>query len=169
MGKAADSTLIQSRMLNSGKGPAVHSLRAQIDRRKYSEYMKHALEKCEGLDLKQAEIVDLVRTDDGRWRLTTHLDAVYLADAVIISTGTFLNGKIYVGDKSFSGGPDGMFPAVRLGEALKRLNIPLRRFKTGTPPRINALSIDYSELEAQPGDEKILPFSFETKKKLKTR
>ncbi|MGI6773084.1 MAG: tRNA uridine-5-carboxymethylaminomethyl(34) synthesis enzyme MnmG [Acutalibacteraceae bacterium] len=169
MGKAADSTLIQSRMLNSGKGPAVHSLRAQIDRRKYSEYMKHALEKCEGLDLKQAEIVDLVRTDDGRWRLTTHLDAVYLADAVIISTGTFLNGKIYVGDKSFSGGPDGMFPAVRLGEALKRLNIPLRRFKTGTPPRINALSIDYSELEAQPGDEKILPFSFETKKKLKNK
>jgi len=169
MGKAADSTLIQSRMLNSGKGPAVHSLRAQIDRRKYSEYMKHTLEKCKNLDLKQAEIVDLKRTKDGRWELTTHLDAIYLADAVIISTGTFLNGKIFVGDKSFSGGPDGMFPAVRLGEALKKLNIPLRRFKTGTPPRVNALSIDYSRLEAQPGDEKIVPFSFETRRQLKNK
>lgn len=169
MGKAADSTLIQSRMLNSGKGPAVHSLRAQIDRRKYSEYMKHTLEKCKNLDLKQAEIVDLKRTKDGRWELTTHLDAIYLADAVIISTGTFLNGKIFVGDKSFSGGPDGMFPAVRLGEALKKLNIPLRRFKTGTPPRVNALSMDYSRLEAQPGDEKIVPFSFETRRQLKNK
>ncbi|HPU67644.1 MAG TPA: tRNA uridine-5-carboxymethylaminomethyl(34) synthesis enzyme MnmG [Clostridiales bacterium] len=169
MGKAADSTLIQSRMLNSGKGPAVHSLRAQIDRRKYSEYMKHTLEKCKNLDLKQAEIVDLKRTKDGRWELTTHLDAIYLADAVIISTGTFLNGKIFVGDKSFSGGPDGMFPAVRLGEALKKLNIPLRRFKTGTPPRVNALSIDYSRLKAQPGDEKIVPFSFETRRQLKNK
>lgn len=169
MGKAADSTLIQSRMLNSGKGPAVHSLRAQIDRRKYSEYMKHTLEKCKNLDLKQAEIVDLKRTKDGRWELTTHLDAIHLADAVIISTGTFLNGKIFVGDKSFSGGPDGMFPAVRLGEALKKLNIPLRRFKTGTPPRVNALSIDYSRLEAQPGDEKIVPFSFETRRQLKNK
>ncbi len=169
MGKAADSTLIQSRMLNYGKCPAVHSLRAQIDRRKYSEYMKHTLEKCKNLDLKQAEIVDLKRTKDGRWELTTHLDAIYLADAVIISTGTFLNGKIFVGDKSFSGGPDGMFPAVRLGEALKKLNIPLRRFKTGTPPRVNALSIDYSRLEAQPGDEKIVPFSFETRRQLKNK
>lgn len=169
MGKAADKTLIQSRMLNRGKGPAVHSLRAQIDRRDYSSYMKNCLEAQEGLDLKQAEVVDIRQGDNSVWELKTRLDAIYRAKCVIISTGTFLSGRIYVGDKAFDGGPDGMFPAVDLSTSLKKLGLSLRRFKTGTPARVNKRSIDFSVLEAQDGDEKIVPFSLETKEKLENR
>ncbi len=161
MGKAADKNSIQTRMLNRGKGPAVHSLRAQIDRREYSKYMKHTLELQENLDMKQAEIVDLYKDGD-IFCLKTQLDAIYKAKAVILATGTFLGGKIYIGDVSFESGPDGMFAATRLSEALYKMNIPLRRFKTGTPSRINRRSVDFSELEVQEGDEQIVPFSYET-------
>lgn len=162
MGKAADKTLIQSRILNLGKGPAVHSLRAQIDRREYTQYMKHCLESQENLDLKQAEIVSLKRNEDGLWEFATQLGATYTAKCVVIATGTFLKGKIFVGDVSFESGPDGMFPANDLSQSLLDLDIPLRRFKTGTPPRVNRRSVDFSELEEQIGDEQITPFSFET-------
>ena len=162
MGKAADKTEIQSRMLNRGKGPAVHSLRAQIDRREYSKYMKHALEKQENLDVKQAEIVDLTRDDTGLWHLTTRLEAEYTAKCVVLATGTFLGGRVYIGDVSYESGPDGMFPATALSAALYKLQIPLRRFKTGTPARVNRRSIDFSVLEVQKGDEATVPFSFDT-------
>ena len=161
MGKAADANTLQSRMLNRGKGPAVHSLRAQIDRRRYSEYMKHVMELQDGLEIVQAEIVELTRTEDGRWQCLSRLEAVYTAACVILATGTFLGGRIYVGDVSYDGGPDGMFPATALAQSLKRLNIPLRRFKTGTPARVNRRSIDFSGLERQDGDEEIVPFSFD--------
>lgn len=162
MAKAADKNSIQIRMLNLGKGPAVHSLRAQIDRREYSKYMKHTLEKQENLDLKQAEIVDLVKKDDGLFYLTTRLEAVYSAKAVVLATGTFLGGRVYIGDVSYESGPDGMFPATSLSKALKKMDIPLRRFKTGTPSRVNRRSVDFSELEIQYGDERPVPFSFDT-------
>lgn len=162
MGKAADKTEIQSRMLNRGKGPAVHSLRAQIDRREYSKYMKHALEKQENLDVKQAEIVDLTRDDQGLWHLTTRLEAEYTAKCVVFATGTFLGGRVYIGDVSYESGPDGMFSATALSAALYKLEIPLRRFKTGTPARVNRRSIDFSVLEVQKGDEATVPFSFDT-------
>lgn len=165
MGKAADKNSIQIRMLNLGKGPAVHSLRAQIDRREYSKYMKHTLEKQDNLDLKQAEIVDLQKKDDGLFYLTTQLEAVYSAKAVVLATGTFLGGRVYIGDVSYESGPDGMFPATRLSEALKKMNIPIRRFKTGTPSRVNRRSVDFSELEVQYGDENPVPFSFDTDEK----
>lgn len=165
MGRAADKNSIQIRMLNLGKGPAVHSLRAQIDRREYSKYMKHTLEKQENLDLKQAEIVDLEKRDDGLFYLKTQLEAVYSSKAVVLATGTFLGGRVYIGDVSYESGPDGMFPANRLSEALKKLNIPLRRFKTGTPSRVNRRSVDFSELEVQYGDENPVPFSFDTDEK----
>lgn len=161
MGKIADKATLQSRMLNRGKGPAVHSLRAQVDRRMYGIYMKHSLEMQKNLELRQAEIVDLVKNGD-EWELTTQLGGVYSAKAVIIATGTFLGGRIYVGDVSYDSGPDGMFPATRLSEALKKLGLPLRRFKTGTPARVLRSSIDFSELEVQYGDEPIVPFSYET-------
>ncbi len=164
MGKAADKTQIQTRMLNRGKGPAVHSLRAQIDRREYSKYMKHVVELQENLDLKQAEIIDLKQTDDGLWQLKTKLEAIYTAKSVVLATGTFLGGKIYIGEVSYESGPDGMFPATELSNSLKRLGIPLRRFKTGTPSRVNRRSIDFSVLEKQEGDETETPFSFETEK-----
>ena len=163
MGKAADKYTLQNRMLNLGKGPAVHSLRAQIDRREYSKGMKHTLEKQENLDVRQAEIVDLSQQDDGTWRLVTKLEAVYVAKCVIIATGTFLGGRVYIGDVSYSSGPDGMFPANELSAALYKLNIPLRRFKTGTPSRVNRRSIDFSKTEVQEGDSTTVPFSFETK------
>lgn len=162
MGKAADKYTLQNRMLNLGKGPAVHSLRAQIDRREYSKGMKHTLEKQENLDVRQAEIVDLSQQDDGTWRLVTKLEAVYVAKCVIIATGTFLGGRVYIGDVSYSSGPDGMFPANELSAALYKLNIPLRRFKTGTPSRVNRRSIDFSKTEVQEGDSTTVPFSFET-------
>ncbi len=159
MGKAADKNLIQSRMLNLGKGPAVHSLRAQIDRKDYSRYMKHVLETTENLELKQAEIVDLYRENEG-WIVKTKLEALFRAKCVIIATGTFLSGKVYVGDVSYESGPDGMFPATELGKALKKLGIPTRRFKTGTPSRVNRKSIDFSVLERQEGDGEPEAFEF---------
>ncbi len=161
MGKAADKNSIQTRMLNRGKGPAVHSLRAQIDRRDYSKYMKHTLELQENLDMKQAEIIDLYKDGD-IFCLKTQLEAIYKAKAVIIATGTFLGGRIYIGDVSYESGPDGMFAATKLSEALYKMNIPLRRFKTGTPSRVNRRSVDFSGLEVQEGDEQIIPFSYET-------
>lgn len=161
MGKAADANLLQSRMLNLGKGPAVHSLRAQIDRRKYAAYMKRTLERQENLELRQAEIIDLWQDENKLWHLVTALGAEYTSKAVILATGTFLGGRIYVGDVSYESGPDGMFPATRLSEALKKLGVPLRRFKTGTPSRVNRNSIDFSNLEPQAGDERIVPFSFD--------
>ena len=145
MGKAADKTTIQNRMLNRGKGPAVHSLRAQIDRRAYQEYMKHTLELQGNLHLRQAEIVDLFKSDDG-WHCVTMLNAEYVAKTVILATGTYLKGKIYVGEVNFESGPDGMFPANGLEVALQKLGLPLRRFKTGTPARVLRSSIDFSEL-----------------------
>lgn len=163
MGKAADANSIQLRMLNRGKGPAVHSLRAQIDRRGYTSYMKHCIELQENLDLKQAEIVELRKNGD-EWELVTKLDAVYTAKQVIIATGTFLDGKIYVGDKCYSSGPDGVFPSIGLTDSLRNLGLPLRRFKTGTPSRVNRRSVDFTGLELQEGDVKCSPFSFETEK-----
>ncbi len=163
MAKAADKTTLQNRMLNRGKGPAVHSLRAQIDRREYSAYMKHTLETTENLFVKQAEITDLFQDETGLWHLVTKLKAEHTAKAVILATGTFLGGRIYVGDVNYEGGPDGTFAATELSKALYKLNIPLRRFKTGTPARVLRSSIDFSELEEQPGDEQITPFSYSTK------
>ena len=163
MGRAADDTFLQSRMLNRGKGPAVHSLRAQIDRRKYSARIKHALEKQSNLDLKQAEIIEIRQSEDQAcWQLITRLGAVFEARCVILSTGTYLGGKIYVGDVSYDGGPDGMFAATELGKSLRRLGLPCRRFKTGTPARIHRNSIDFSGLEMQEGDANITPFSYDT-------
>ena len=161
MGRAADANTLQSRMLNRGKGPAVHSLRTQIDRRRYSEMMKHTMEQQDGLEIVQAEIVDLQQTADGRWQCLSRLEAQYTATCVILATGTFLGGRIYVGDVSYEGGPDGMFAATALAESLKALHIPLRRFKTGTPARVNRRSIDFTGLERQNGDDLIVPFSFD--------
>ena len=161
MGKAADANTLQSRMLNLGKGPAVHSLRAQIDRRRYSEYMKHTMEMQDGLEIVQAEIVSLTRLENGEWELITRLEAIYHATCVVLATGTFLGGRIYVGDVSYDGGPDGMFASTELAESLKRLGVKTRRFKTGTPSRVNRRSIDFSNLERQDGDENIVPFSFD--------
>ena len=166
MGKAADATLLQSRMLNRGKGPAVHSLRAQIDRREYSTYMKQRLETTPGLDIKQGEIVSLERLENGEWLLTTHLEVQYTAKAVILATGTFLKGKIFVGDVSYEGGPDGMFAATQLTQSLLDLGVKLRRFKTGTPSRVLKSSIDFSKMERQEGEEPVVPFSFETEEEL---
>lgn len=161
MGKAADANTLQSRMLNLGKGPAVHSLRAQIDRRNYSAYMKHAVELESGLDVKQAEVVDLYKCEDG-WHLVTKLGAEYVSQTVILATGTFLGGRIYVGEVNYEGGPDGTFAATELSAALYKLNLPLRRFKTGTPARVARDSIDFSQMEIQQGDENIIPFSYST-------
>lgn len=161
MGKAADANTLQSRILNLGKGPAVHSLRAQIDRRRYSEHMKLVMEKQEGLELVQAEIIEITRTDDEKWQVVTKLEAIYNCKCVIIATGTFLGGKIYVGDVVYDGGPDGMFAAKELTESLRKLGVVTRRFKTGTPSRVNRRSIDFSGLERQDGDERVVPFSFD--------
>ena len=165
MGRAADANLLQSRMLNRGKGPAVHSLRAQIDRRAYSATMKHTLERTPGLDIRQAEIISMERAR-GEWRLTTRLGARYAAAAAVLATGTFLKGRIFVGDVSYEGGPDGMFAATALTDSLVRLGVSLRRFKTGTPARVLRSSIDFTGLERQPGDEPVVPFSFETREQL---
>lgn len=168
MGKAADKYSLQSRMLNMGKGPAVHSLRAQIDRREYSAGMKHTLELTDNLEIRQGEIVNLYKDGD-EWVAVTKLEAVFRAKAVILATGTFLGGRVYIGDVSYSSGPDGMFPANELSKALYKLNIPLRRFKTGTPSRVNRKSIDFSELDVQEGDKLTVPFSFETKERPKNK
>ena len=162
MGKAADKHTLQSRMLNLGKGPAVHSLRAQIDRRAYSGYMKHAVELQENLDVIQAEIISIDKKEDG-WHCTTKLFADHLCKAVILATGTFLGGRVYIGEVNYASGPDGNFPATELAKSLKKLNLPLRRFKTGTPARVARKSIDFSALEVQKGDEHPVPFSFSTK------
>ncbi len=169
MGRTADAATIQSRMLNRGKGPAVHSLRAQIDRREYGKIMKHKLELQPNLDLKQAEIVDLIHEEDGGWQVVTRMEAVYRTKAVVLATGTYLDGKIYVGDVSYKSGPDGMFPASFLSESLKKLDLRLRRFKTGTPARVNRSSVDFSNLEEQAGDEPIVPFSYDTLEPLQNR
>ena len=165
MGVAADHSCIQYRMLNRGKGPAVHSLRAQADRRKYQQYMKHALEKQEGLELKQAQIVEVL-TENGRVSgVRTQLGAVYSAKAVVIASGTYLDSTIITGESVISSGPDGMHPSIGLADNLRSLGLSLRRFKTGTPPRINRRSIDFSKMELQPGDETVEPFSFRTEHK----
>ena len=161
MGKAADECFLQMRMLNRGKGPAVHSLRAQIDRRAYSTRMKHTLELQDDLELHQAEITELERTENG-WLLTTRLEAQYEAKAVILATGTYLGGKIYVGDVSYESGPDGMFPSKYLPDSLEKLGMSIRRFKTGTPARVLKSSIDFTDLEEQCGDEPVIPFSYDT-------
>ena len=163
MGKAADANMIQSRMLNRGKGPAVHSLRGQIDRRAYSGYMKHRLELEPNLTVKQAEILSIEKNGDS-WNIETKLHALYTCKAVIFATGTFLGGKIFVGDVDYESGPDGMFPATELARCLKSMGIPLRRFKTGTPARVHRRTIDFSKLERQDGDSDIVPFSFDTDK-----
>ncbi len=164
MGKTADECFLQMRMLNRGKGPAVHSLRAQIDRMKYASVMKHKLELQENLQLRQAEIVDVQRTEDEEypWQIITQMGAEFLIKKLIIATGTYLGGRIYVGEVSYEGGPDGTFAATRLGQSLRNLGLPLRRFKTGTPARVLRSSIDFTELDEQKGDEPPEPFSFET-------
>ena len=166
MAKTTDACFLQSRMLNLGKGPAVHSLRAQIDRREYAKIMKHKLELQENLFLKQAEITEITREESGLYHVVTRLHADYTADAVILATGTFLGGRIFVGDVSYEGGPDGMFAATKLTQSLIKLNIPLRRFKTGTPARVLRSSINFEGLEVQKGDEPVVPFSYETDKEL---
>ena len=162
MGKTTDECFLQSRMLNKGKGPAVHSLRAQIDRRKYSTVMKHKLELQPNLFLKQAEVVGVTHAEGALWHVTTRMGASYTVKAVVFATGTYLTGKIFVGDVSYDGGPDGMFPAAFLGESLKKLGISLRRFKTGTPARVLRSSIDFGGLEVQKGDNPVVPFSYDT-------
>lgn len=169
MGKAADATLLQSRMLNRGKGPAVHSLRAQIDRRVYGAHMKQKLETTPNVILKQAEIVSLERAESGDWQLTTRLDEQYTAKAVVLATGTYLRGTLFIGDVSYDGGPDGLFPASSLTQSLVELGMSLRRFKTGTPARVLRSSIDFSKTEEQLGDEPVVPFSFETEGALQNR
>lgn len=161
MGRAADKNTLQSRMLNRGKGPAVHSLRAQIDRRAYSGYMKHTVELQENLDVKQCEITDIY-SDNGIWHCITKLGADFSCRTVILATGTFLAGRVYVGEVNYPSGPDGNFPATDLSFALKKLGLPLRRFKTGTPARVLKSSIDFSNTEVQEGDETVTPFSFST-------
>ena len=169
MAKAADATFLQSRMLNLGKGPAVHSLRVQSDRARYHLHMKKILENQPNLDVKQAEIVE-VRTENGRIKsVVTAMGAVYDVKAAIICTGTYLKGKVFVGEVSYESGPDGTHAANRLSESLRAAGVELRRFKTGTPARVDKNSIDFSELEQQPGDEPVTPFSFETKGELKNK
>ena len=169
MGKAADATFLQSRMLNLGKGPAVHSLRVQSDRAKYHLHMKKVLENQRGLDIKQAEIVEL-RLRDGRVsELVTAMGAVYSVKTAIVCTGTYLKGRVFVGEISYESGPDGTHAANRLSESLRAAGVELRRFKTGTPARVHRDSIDFSELEVQAGDEPVTPFSFETKGELKNK
>ena len=161
MAKNIDKTLIQLRMLNTSKGPAVYSLRAQADRKMYQMEMKHTIEKQENLYMKQAEIVD-IKVEDGKVKsIETNIGAIYEVDAIILATGTYLKGKIHIGEKSFESGPDGVFPANKLSEALKNLGIDLVRFKTGTPARINRKSVDFSKMEIQEGDSKLTAFSFE--------
>ena len=165
MGKNIDKTMIQIKMLNTSKGPAVHSLRAQADRKRYQMEMKHTLEKQENLDLKQAEIVNIKLENNKVKSIQTDVGAIYNVKSIIVATGTYLKGKIFIGDYSKESGPDGVFPANKLSECLKGLGVNLVRFKTGTPARINKKSIDFSKMEVQKGDVDIIPFSFEDKMK----
>ena len=161
MGKNIDKTYTQLRMLNTSKGPAVYSLRAQADRKKYQMEMKHTLEKQKNLYLKQAEIIDIgVENNEVKW-VETNIGAVYNVKSIILATGTYLKGKIYIGESSYESGPDGVFPSVKLSDTLKKLGITLLRFKTGTPARVNKNSIDFSKMEIQEGDKKPEAFSFE--------
>lgn len=169
MAKAADATFLQSRMLNLGKGPAVHSLRVQSDRIAYRTYMKHTLERQTGLRLLQGEIVDITREDGKITGVVTKLGAWYAARAVVLASGTYLKGRIIVGDVCYEGGPDGMYAATALSERLQAMGVRLRCFKTGTPPRVNRRSIDFSETEVQYGDEPVEPFSFETEETLENK
>ncbi len=169
MGIAADHCCIQYRMLNKGKGPAVHSLRAQADRRAYQNYMKHVIELTENLELKQAMIVSLTVEEGRVTGVNTMLGAHYDAKAVIIASGTYLDATVITGESVFPSGPDGMHAALGLADDLRRLGLPLRRFKTGTPPRINRRSVDFSKMELQPGDDIIEPFSFRTAHALENR
>ncbi len=168
MGKAADECAMQIRMLNRGKGPAVYSLRAQIDRRRYSERMKHTLETAENLDLKQAEITEIrFRDEDGKKAVeavVTRLGAVYPVKAVVVATGTYLRGRVLIGEVNYPSGPDGLFPSVALADCLKDAGVSVVRFKTGTPARVKRSSIDFSKCELQEGETDLCPFSFESKK-----
>ena len=165
MGVAADHSCIQYRMLNRGKGPAVHSLRAQADRRAYQQYMKHALEQQENLELKQAQIVDVMTEQGHVTGVRTQLGAEYSCKAVVVATGTYLDSTVITGESVVASGPDGMHPSVGLADNLRKLGLSLRRFKTGTPPRVNRRSIDFSKMELQPGDPDAEPFSFRTEDK----
>ncbi len=170
MGKAADRTFLQSRMLNRGKGPAVHSLRVQSDRRAYHHYMKTALEQQQNLYIKQDEIVDIALSDDGALtQVITKLGTVYQVKAAIICSGTYQRGMIHVGEVSYSSGPDSSLPSIGLTDRLQELGITIRRFKTGTPSRVHRRSIDFSKLEPQQGDEPITPFSFTTTEELENQ
>ncbi len=162
MGIAADACCIQYRMLNRGKGPAVHSLRAQADRRRYQEYMKHILETQENLDLKQAMVVDILTENGAVCGVVTQLGAIYRCKAAVLATGTYLESTVIIGENVISSGPDGMHAAEGLTARLTALGHTMRRFKTGTPPRVNARSVDYSVMELQPGDNVPVPFSFST-------
>jgi len=165
MGKNIDKTMIQLKMLNTSKGPAVHSLRAQADRKRYQAEMKHTLEKQENLEIKQAEIVD-IKTEEGKIKsIETNVGAIYNVKTVIVATGTYLKGKIFIGEFTQESGPDGVFAANKLSESLKKLGINLIRFKTGTPARINRKSIDFSKMELQKGEDGLQPFSFENEPK----
>lgn len=169
MAKAADQTCIQYRLLNRGKGPAVHSLRAQADRRAYQQVMKHALEKQENLSLRQAEITEILVENNAVKAVKTQIGATYYCKAAVICSGTYLSGRTIVGETVREGGPDGMFAATQLGACLEALGLDIRRFKTGTPPRINARTVDFSKMELQPGDDAPVPFSFETAAPLNNR
>ena len=164
MGKNIDKCFIQSKMLNTSKGPAVYSLRAQADRKKYQREMKHTLEKQDNLFVKQAEVVDIIVENGEIKGVETNIGAIYNVKAVILATGTYLKGKIFIGEVNFESGPDGVFPANKLSECLRKLDIEIVRFKTGTPARVNRNSIDFSKMEIQKGDEEIIPFSFENDK-----
>ena len=169
MGKAADKTFLQSKMLNRGKGPAVHSLRCQIDRKRYHIEMKKRLESEKNLSVKQAEITDIISENGEILAVRTHLGTEYGVKAVIVATGTYLKGKILIGDYDCESGPDGTFPAKKLSQSLRDLGVEILRFKTGTPARIHANSIDFSKMEEEFGDEKITPFSFETDEVLENK
>ena len=163
MGKNIDKTMIQIKMLNTSKGPAVHSLRAQADRKRYQREMKHTLERQKNLSIKQAEITKINVENNKVTSIETSVGAVYNVKAVIVATGTYLRGKIFIGDFSQESGPDGVFPANKLSECLKEIGVNLVRFKTGTPARINKNSIDFSKMEVQKGENGLAPFSFEDK------
>ena len=161
MAKNIDKSFIQSRMLNKAKGPAVYSLRAQADRKKYHIEMKHTLEKQENLDVKQGEVVEYLVENGAVKGIKTRTGAIYEAKAVILCSGTYLKGCVYIGEVNYESGPDGIFPANFLSESLHQIGIETRRFKTGTPARVNRRSIDFTKMEIQEGDEEIVPFSFE--------
>ena len=165
MGKAADKACIQYRLLNRGKGPAAHSLRAQADRRLYQQVMKHTLERQENLTLRQGEVVDIRLTNGAVSHVVLQTGAVFAVKAAIICSGTYLNGRTIVGECIQEGGPDGMFAATALTSRLQNMGLGLRRFKTGTPPRVNARTVDFSKMELQEGDSETMPFSFSTREK----